>query len=99
MKPFRDISIDKKLMVMALFKCGMVLLVSITPLFIFQIWNFRTTFERDTAVLAAIIGGNSAKAQFFEHFYTNSSDRFLIINQQYICFSFDRQDRLCFNFL
>jgi len=65
MKPFRDISIDKKLLVMALFKCGMVLLISITPLFIFQIWNFRTTFERDTAVLAAIIGGNSTAAITF----------------------------------
>jgi PAS domain S-box-containing protein len=61
-KPFQDISIQNKLLVMALTNCGLVLLVAITALFSFQVWNFRSNFKDDAAVLASIIADNSAVA-------------------------------------
>jgi PAS domain S-box-containing protein len=44
---------------MALAICGAVLLVSVGLLLAFQWMDFRATFERDIATLAAIIGNNS----------------------------------------
>jgi len=47
---------------MALINCGLVLLIAITALFSFQVWNFRSQFKSDVVVLANIIAKNSADA-------------------------------------
>ena len=62
MKPFRDLPIQRKMLVMTLLICGAVLCVAIAALFTFQVLNFRSNFQRDTATLAAIIANNSTAA-------------------------------------
>jgi len=47
---------------MALTNCGLALLVAISVLFGFQVWNFRTDFRGDVRVLASIIAKNSITA-------------------------------------
>ena len=54
MKPFRDLPIQQKMLVMTLLICGAVLCVAITALFGFQVWNFHDNFQRDAATLAAV---------------------------------------------
>jgi PAS domain S-box-containing protein len=66
MKPFRDLPIQKKMLLMTLLICGAVLLVAIVALFTFQVLNFRSSFQRDTATLAAIIANNSTAALAFK---------------------------------
>jgi PAS domain S-box-containing protein len=61
-KLFHNISIQKKLLVMALTNCGLVLLIASVALFGFQVWNFRSNFQSDAVVLASIIAKNSADA-------------------------------------
>ncbi len=51
---------------MTLLICGAVLLVAIAALFSFQVVNFRSNFQRDTATLAAIIANNSTAALAFK---------------------------------
>lgn len=62
MKLFRNISIRNKLLVMALTNCSLILLVAVSALFWFQVWNFRSNFQTDSIVLASIIAKNSAGA-------------------------------------
>ena len=50
---------------MTLLICGAVLCVAVAALFIFQILNFRSNFERDTATVAVIIANNSTAAMEF----------------------------------
>jgi len=50
---------------MTLLICGAVLFVAIAALFTFQVLNFRSSFQRDTATLAAIIANNSTAALVF----------------------------------
>jgi two-component system cell cycle sensor histidine kinase/response regulator CckA len=64
-KSFRDISIKRKMLVMTLVICGSVLFVAILALFTFQILNFRSNYQRDTATLAAIVAENSTAALAF----------------------------------
>src|SRR5438046_1103440 len=66
MKPFRDLPIQRKMLLMTLLTCGIVLLVAIVALFTFQVLNFRINFQRDTATLAAIIAENSTAALTFK---------------------------------
>lgn len=66
MKPFRDLPIQRKMLLMTLLICGAVLLVAIAALFTFQVLNFRYSFQRDTATLAAIIANNSTAALAFK---------------------------------
>jgi PAS domain S-box-containing protein len=65
MKPFRDFPIQKKMLAMTLLICGVVLCVAIVALFIFQVLNFRSNFQRDTSTLAVIIANNSTAAIIF----------------------------------
>ena len=51
---------------MTLLICGAVLLVAIVALFTFQVLNFRSNFERETATLADIIANNSTAAMAFK---------------------------------
>lgn len=66
MKRFRNFPIQRKMLVMTLLICGAVLLVAIAALFIFQVLNFRSTFQRDNSTLAVIIANNSAAAMMFK---------------------------------
>src|ERR1017187_1944978 len=66
MRPFQDLPIKRKMLVMTLLICGAVLFVAIAALFTFQILNFRSNFQRDTATLAAIIANNSTAALAFK---------------------------------
>jgi PAS domain S-box-containing protein len=66
MKPLRDLPIQRKMLVMTLLICGAVLGVAIAALFTFQVLNFRSSFQRDTATLAAIIANNSTAALAFK---------------------------------
>jgi PAS domain S-box-containing protein len=63
---FQDISIKRKMLVMTLLICGAVLLVAIVALFVFQVLNFRSNFQRDASTLAAIIATNSTAAVAFK---------------------------------
>ncbi len=65
MKPFRDLPIQRKMLLLTLLICGTVLLVATAALFTFQILNFQSNFKRDTATLAAIIANNSTAALAF----------------------------------
>jgi PAS domain S-box-containing protein len=53
------------MLLMTLLICGAVLFVAIAALFSFQVLNFRTNFQRDTATLATIIANNSTAALAF----------------------------------
>jgi len=54
------------MLVMTLLICGAVLCVAITALFTFQVLNFRSNFQHDTATLAAVIANNSTAAMVFK---------------------------------
>jgi PAS domain S-box-containing protein len=54
------------MLVMTLLICGAILFVAITALFTFQVLNFRSSLQRDTATLAAIIANNSTAALAFK---------------------------------
>ncbi|MGD0258302.1 MAG: ATP-binding protein [Verrucomicrobiota bacterium] len=66
MKPSRDLPLQQKMLVMTLLICGAVLCVAIVALFTFQVLNFRSNFQRDTATLAAVIANNSTAAMSFK---------------------------------
>jgi len=66
MKPFRDLPIQQKMLVMTLLICGAVLCVAIATLFTFQVLNFRSNFQHDAATLAVIIANNSTAALTFK---------------------------------
>jgi len=66
MKIIRDLPIQRKMLVMTLLIRGAVLCVAITALFDFQVLNFRTNFQRDTAALADVIASNSQAPMTFK---------------------------------
>jgi PAS domain S-box-containing protein len=66
MKPFQDLPIQRKILVMTLTICGVVQLVAALLLLVFQIINFRANFQRDVATLSAIIANNSTAALAFD---------------------------------
>jgi PAS domain S-box-containing protein len=66
MKIIRNLPIQKKMLVMTLTICGAVLCVAIAALFVFQVLNFRSNFQRDTDTLAVIIANNSTAAMAFK---------------------------------
>jgi len=66
MKLFRNLPIEQKMLVMTLLICGAVLCVAIAALFTFQVLNFRSNFQRDTATLATVIANNSTAAMAFK---------------------------------
>src|SRR5580765_4748378 len=63
---FENLPIQRKMLVMTLLICGAVLGVAIVSLFTFQVLNFRSNFQNDTATLAAIIANNSTAALAFK---------------------------------
>jgi len=66
MKQFRNLPIQRKMLWMTLLICGVVLLVATSAIFIFQVVNFRSSFQHDNSTLAAIIADNSAGAMAFK---------------------------------
>jgi PAS domain S-box-containing protein len=66
MKLFRDIPIQRKMLVMSLLICGAVLCVAIATLFAFQVLNFRSNFRHDATTVAMIIAKNSTAALAFK---------------------------------
>src|SRR5262245_46590845 len=62
---FADWPIQRKMLVITLVICGAVLCVAIAALFTFQVLNFRSNFQRDTAALAVVIANNSTAALAF----------------------------------
>jgi PAS domain S-box-containing protein len=62
---FRDLPIQRKMLVVTLLICGAVLCVAIAALFTFHAMNFRANFQRDAATLARIIANNSTGALSF----------------------------------
>ena len=66
MKRFRNLPIQQKMLAMTLLICGAVLLVAILVLFIFQVLNFRSNFQRDTSALATVIANQSTAALQFD---------------------------------
>src|ERR1035438_417788 len=65
MKRFQNLPIQRKMLVMTMLICGAVLMVAIAAFFAFQVVNFRTNLERDTATLATIIANQSTAAVEF----------------------------------
>src|SRR5207249_3768914 len=63
---FRDLPIQRKMLVMTLLICGAVLCVAVVALFSFQVLNFRANFQSDTATLAMVIANNSTAAIAFK---------------------------------
>jgi signal transduction histidine kinase len=66
LKFVRDLPIQKKMLGMTLLICGAVLFVAIAALFLFQVINFRSNFQRDTSTLAEVIANNSIGALAFK---------------------------------
>ena len=54
------------MLAMTLLICGAVLFVAIAALFVFQVLNFRSIFERDNSTLAIIIANQSTAAMSFQ---------------------------------
>jgi len=65
MKVFRHLAIRKKMLAITLLICGVVLCIAMVALFAFQVLDFRSNFQRDTATLAVIIANNSTAAMAF----------------------------------
>ncbi|HYG23560.1 MAG TPA: PAS domain-containing protein [Verrucomicrobiae bacterium] len=65
MRSFKDLPIQRKLLLMTLAICGAVLLSAAGALFVFQMVTFRSAFQRDTATLASIVANNSTAALAF----------------------------------
>lgn len=66
MKRFRNFPIQQKMLVMTLLICGAVLVVAIVALFVFQVLNFRSNFQRDISTLAEITANQSTAAVGFK---------------------------------
>jgi PAS domain S-box-containing protein len=65
-KLLRDLPVQRKMVVLTLLICGAVLCVAVAALFTFQVLNFRSNFQRDTATLAEVIANNSTAAVTFK---------------------------------
>ncbi len=66
MNAFRDLPVQRKMLVMTLLICGAVLCIAIVALFTFQVLNFRANFEQDASTVAVIIARNSTAALAFK---------------------------------
>ena len=66
MKLIQNLPVRQKMQVLTLLICGAVLCVAIAALFIFQVLNFRSNFQRDTTSLAVIIANNSQAPMAFQ---------------------------------
>jgi signal transduction histidine kinase/uncharacterized membrane protein affecting hemolysin expression len=66
MRVFRDLGIQNKMHLMTLVICSAVLLFATVALFSFQVWNFRSNFQRDTVILSQIVASNSQAAVAFK---------------------------------
>src|SRR5436305_8966282 len=66
MKRFQYLPIQQKMLAVTLLICGAVLFVAIAALFMFQVLDFRSKFQSDTATLAVIIANNSTAAVEFK---------------------------------
>src|ERR1017187_5196020 len=62
----RDLPIQRKMLVMTLLICGAVLCIATATLFVFQVLNFRSNFQRDTIALADVIANNSQAPMTFK---------------------------------
>jgi PAS domain S-box-containing protein len=63
---FRDLAIQRKLLLITFTICAAVLVLALTAIFLFQFINFRSSFKRDTATLADIIANNCTAALAFD---------------------------------
>src|SRR5437764_1139405 len=72
MKFLQNLPIQRKMLVTTLLICGAVLCIAIAALFTFQVVNFRSRFQSDTATLAVIIANNSTAAMAFKEDRTAS---------------------------
>ena len=59
---FRNLAIKRKLLLITLTICAVVLFIAVAALFLFQVLDFRANFKRDTALLSAIIAKNCTSA-------------------------------------
>ncbi len=66
LKPFRDLPIRKKMLVLTLVVCSAILFVAGTSFFAFQVFDFRSNFQNNTETLAGIIANNSTAALQFK---------------------------------
>jgi PAS domain S-box-containing protein len=66
MKALRNLAIQQKMLCISLLICGAVLVLAVGSLFLYQVFNFRSQFETDTATLATIIANNSTAAMDFK---------------------------------
>ena len=66
MNRFRNFPIRQKMLIMTLLICGAVQFIAVASLFIFQVLNFRSNFQRDHATLAAIIADQSTAIMQFK---------------------------------
>jgi two-component system, sensor histidine kinase and response regulator len=62
---FRSFSIRRKLMSVILFTCGIVLFTTVSAIFVSEAFLFLNGLRKDQAILASIIGANSAAAVAF----------------------------------
>ncbi len=62
MKALRDLPIQRKLLVITLIICSVVMLAASAALFAFQLLHFHSSFERETAALSAIVASNTKPA-------------------------------------
>ncbi len=66
MNRFRNFPIRQKMLIMTLLICGAVQFIAIASLFVFQVLNFRSNFQRDNSTLAAIIANQSTAVLQFK---------------------------------
>ena len=55
----RHLPIKRKLLVLTLSACGIILLLACAGLFAFQAYIFKKTFARDLKTLAAVVAANA----------------------------------------
>ncbi|HXT40547.1 MAG TPA: hypothetical protein VN887_11075, partial [Candidatus Angelobacter sp.] len=61
----RNLPIKRKLMLVVLSTCGVILLLACAGLFGFQVYIFKKTFVRDISALTEVVAANSAGAVTF----------------------------------
>ena len=61
----RDLPVKRKLMLMVLSTCAIILLLACTGLFLLQLYLFKQTFARDLQALAEVIAANCSGAVSF----------------------------------
>jgi len=66
MNRFRNFPIRQKMLILTLLICGAVQFIAVASLFVFQVLNFRSNFQRDNSTLAAIIANQSTAVMEFK---------------------------------